>query len=180
MTATAIPRPAQHDADVEARHMVMIRPQVEKYLRSESCAPDLDDAMEEVRRAMQYASDGFQIADSLSSRGWHADEELVELMGWLARQRSDARRELEAKWVRENRVKPALAVGATVTVLSGAGPHNGCVGEVTAIDEVYGRYTVLVPTLGHVRSGIGTHGFVVNYEDAVAVETAPPLRPREG
>jgi hypothetical protein len=146
--------------------MALIRSRVEDYLRSDGQC-DLDAAMQDVRRAMQWNDDGYRIAESLERDGWHADAELVELMDSLADEKWDALDELESEWVKAHGISAPLAIGAIV-VISGANVHSkqrGKRGEIVRIDEERGKYTVMCASEGHVRTGLGTHGFVLNYED---------------
>ena len=85
MAGATVPRPGPHDEDVERRHMAMIRDDVAKYLKDANTGDDLITAMDDVRKAMKFETDGYRIAEYLDGRGWSADAELVELMDRLSR-----------------------------------------------------------------------------------------------
>jgi len=177
MSQPSVPRPKRHDPDVERRHMALIRDRVAQYLRTADATlsdEDLDHAMQEVQRAMQYQSDGYRIAEALESRGWHADAELVEFMDGLASERGDALDEAVEEWVKAGHGgKPGMVVGARVKVLAGLRDQREHDGEVVRIDDERARCTVMVAALGHVRTGYGTHGFVLDFDDVEILPQAP-------
>jgi hypothetical protein len=66
-----------------------------------------------------------------------------------------------------NDVVPKLPHGSMVVVMANVdwkkGPERTA-GEITEIDTGRGHYTVCCPSLGHVKEGLGTHGFIFPFE----------------
>lgn len=165
------PRPQSHDPDVVQRHMALIRERVAGFLRSINDEVNLDTAMQDVQKAMHYESDGYRIAQSLESLGWEANAELVSVMDSLALERSQALAEAEQEWVKsQGTPKSGLVVGAQVRIIRGHPTQTGNCGEVLRIDDASAKCLVMVPDLGHVRTGQGTHGFLINIEDVEIVQ----------
>lgn len=165
-------RPGMNDPNVVAKHMEAIREDVRKYLIQEGeSEPDMEQAMEDVARAMQFEFDGYRIAQDLEHLGWSADAKLVELMDTLANERSDAHRTIVRQWVIDQGIAPKLAVGDQVSFTQRRPEGNRFEGEITKVDGEHAQYTVFVPSLGHVREsaltrrGIQTLGTIVPFED---------------
>jgi len=169
------PRPERHGPKVVAIHMAAIRERVRAYLVSEGeDEPDMDQAMEDVERAMWCDADGYRIARELEDRGWHADSGLVEVMERLAYERWDAHRKVVGEWVAAEGIEPLCGIGARVTFTHrgrlGVSSPAKVDGEIVKIDAAHAQYTVFVESLGHVRDGkIGTLGALVAFEDATLV-----------
>ena len=174
MAGATVPRPGPHDEDVERRHMAMIRDDVAKYLKDANTGDDLTTAMDDVRKAMKFETDGYRIAEYLDGRGWSADAELVELMDRLAGDRYDAETEAVEEWVKANGITPGVAVGDQVVITRSHPKQKGQRGEVVEVDAKRARCTVMVPAQGHVKAGNGTRGWVVNAEEVEHVVAAQP------
>lgn len=127
------------------------------------------DVSEELFEAIDNALswDGYRIARSLEDgAGWEPDEELVRVLERAFTEAHTARDELTRQWVVSEGIKPAHKVGDKVQY-----KKEATVYEVTKIDEQLARYVLFSEALGHVRSGPGTHGSYINFED---VTDLPP------
>lgn len=163
-----VPRPTENDDDVVRRHMALIRPRVAAYLSQHSARVDLDQAMADIEEAMDCEDDGYRIASSLEDAGWNVNADLVAEMDSLVAERDDALAEAEAEWARVHGSALSLVVGAQVVIVGGHPGAKGQFGEVVEIDVECAKCTVMVPALGHVRTGCGTLGLVLNMEDVTA------------
>lgn len=167
-------RPGVNDPNVVAKHMEAIREKVRAYLIEEGePEPDMEQAMEDVARAMQFEFDGYRIAQDLEHCGWNADSHLVEVMEDLAGERRVAQRAVIREWVAAEGITPKCAVGDRVSFTQRRAEGNKFEGEITAIDSEHAQYLVHVPSLGHTRdvrdgkrkAGMAVLGTYVAFED---------------
>jgi hypothetical protein len=119
----------------------------------------------ELENALRYSIDGYEMAKSLERTSYFPDAALVEILDEAAVHSSNALDEAQRKWMSNSNLQP-LTVGSLVSFR-----HQGVetIGEVVSNNVLLGKSTVFVAALGHVRSGTGTHGFVVNWEDLKSV-----------
>ena len=71
-----------------------------------------------------------------------------------------------ATWVTAYGIQPRYKVGNSVRITT-RGPdrhEHEYDGEVVGVDGAHAEYTVMIPALGHVRSGLGAHGIRVPFE----------------
>jgi len=140
---------------------------------SETEAPEVGD---ELRKTMETCRDGYHMAKHLEDRyGWDPDSELVDILEGA--NFHGAVNNAVVAWLRDNGVKPAFEVGREVTVkLNGrnSGDHQGIISDI----REDGTYLVRVPSLGHVETGLGVHGFNLNWEEVEAWN--PQQERREG
>lgn len=122
-----------------------------------------EEILEELRNNIDDWHDGYQIARKLEDDGWDPDSELVDILDNLPFYQVKA--EAVRNWIAENNIKPKLTVGTQVKTLASSGSKRLVEGEIVDVRLDAGQYTVMVPSLGHVRSGLGTHGNCINWED---------------
>jgi hypothetical protein len=109
--------------------------------------------------------DGYQICKRLEDLGWQPDVELVETMnyGWLR----DARTKAIKDWVKAWNITAPLAVGQRVTFLS-TFERKPTDGEIVAHQPEEATSTIFVESAGHVRTGLGTQGEIIEWERLTA------------
>lgn len=118
------------------------------------------DAREPLGAALARHDDAYARARYLERyHDWAPDEALVELLASASP--GVAHRQVLATWVTANGLTPRLGLGARVTVREFSTAHEG---EIVDVDLAHGTYTVMIPSLGHVREGVGTHGHVLTWE----------------
>lgn len=129
--------------------------------REEETANDLFDV------AQWGYLDGFRLAKELEAKGYIADTDLVDLMEDFIGLLDDVTRQAVRTWVASNDIRPSRALGETVTILTWNDSGQRCSyrGIISEVREADARYLVRVPELGHVESGLGCHGFVIDAED---------------
>ena len=147
-------RPNLLDQDVINTVAKKLSPRVSTWL-GENTDPS-DDLAKAIDDALSW--DGFRIALALSDLGWEPDEDLVHILSQAGSEAYAARDELTRQWVTSKGILPAHKVGDMVK-------YKGHIYEITKIDEKLARYLLFSETLGHVRSGLGTHGTYANSED---------------
>ena len=130
-----------------------------------------EDYVEQVRtdvfNAIEFEDDGYDICRHLDNATWDIDADTVEFMdNNVSSCRYDAHKEIEAQWVKDNNIRPKHSIG---DVIKFNHPSKSLqpVGEVVVMDEKQGRYLVFSEELGHVRTGVGSHGIYVVYESVV-------------
>jgi hypothetical protein len=131
-----------------------------------------DEVIADLEKAIAYGEDGYSIAKYLdTSRGWDVDADLVEILDRTFFEKLALHDKAVNEWVLAYSIKPKLEAGAAVTVHNRSTGNKVVDGQIVSIDEKRGRYTVFIEALGHVRSGCGTTGVVLPFED-VEMQTA--------
>lgn len=103
---------------------------------------------------------------ALAQRGGAAEDFTVE--------RLRAHDRLVAAWVAHHGIRPALAYGAAIRVVTNDRAWNrvDVEGEIVGIDLAHGKYRVFSEALGHVRSGPGPRFRAIPYEDVRPADEA--------
>ncbi len=154
------PRPDYSSPEVLMVVVDRLMPQVMAWGKfSEDEAPEI---AEQVMKALKSDSDPYRRAKYLEDRfSWDSDSELVDVM------ESDdfygAAQEAIKAWIKDNDISPVFEVGRQVSVKERR-QSEMVAGRIRSISED-GMYCVMVPSLGHVESGIGTHGLLFPWED---------------
>lgn len=116
----------------------------------------------QILKVLEYSRDGYEMAKSLEERFyWDSDAELVDILegaDWHSANRSAV-----MAWIKDNNITAKLEVGRLVEVKTSPRESVLRSGEIAQIYED-GNYCVMVPELGHVREGLGTHGLVFAWE----------------
>ncbi|ABM97006.1 hypothetical protein [Methylibium petroleiphilum] len=112
-------------------------------------------------RAMRSSYSGFSLARALEGDGWDVDDHLLERLLESDSYRSTAHRAAIAEWVTQRGIKPLREVGEAVSFIYRGATVSG---EIVSIDLPQATYTVFVPSMGHVRAGLGVHGIIIPYE----------------
>lgn len=136
----------------------------EEYGTAEQLQKELADAIH--RSAPIFEAE--QIAQYLEKRHlWASNEKLVEILDMVDVEANAVHREAVAAWVSSNAIRPKKAVGDIVEVPPRAGEFRlrRLAGEIVGINEEQATYTVFVADRGHVRTGLGTHGHILPFED---------------
>lgn len=157
-------RPSRYAPEISTKTAAILFPKVLRWLEEAAPVPveEHEAILGDIEKAIQHDDDGFQIAKELEFAGYTPDSSLVEILDDAGFARDDAHRVVVEQWVKENDIKPTRAIGDRVRVKIGW--KEIVEGEITAIHEARAMYTVFCESKGHVRSGIGSHGFFVPYE----------------
>lgn len=111
---------------------------------------------------------GYEIAKAIENDwGIQPDADLCEILDgvhWVKRECID---EQIKQWAKLEQIDPQYKVGDKVTVNiefpnKDKGIHEG---TIISVDSEKAQYTINFPSLGHVLSGNGTRGRVLNYEE---------------
>ena len=106
--------------------------------------------------------DGYRLARYLEKyTSWDSDSELSEILEGADFYR--CHKDAILAWIKDNEAKPLFEVGRGVQVKERRSDdmRPGTIREITAD----GMYCVMVPSLGHVKEGLGTHGLLFPWED---------------
>ena len=120
----------------------------------------LDDIVNDLAKAMDWHTDGYELAKNLEREGWMPDAQMVEVLESAAFAKHDAVAFMCKEWVKAYGVQPPPL---EAMVKDPKHPERG-VGLITE-NHSDGRSTVMFPKLGHVREGAGNHGLILNWED---------------
>lgn len=159
-------RPNEHDDAVCQIAAEKIWPRVKQWLGDD--ARDDEAEIKALARAVRGEGDGYKIARGLERDGWDPNAELVDILDNAGAAKYRACDELTKKWVAENEIKPAFAVGAQVKFKENRFSKTSQTGEVTKIEEDRAMYWIFCAELGHVREGCGTHATILPYEHVEA------------
>lgn len=157
MENTALKRPTLHDPEVIAAAARKLAPAVKEWV--EDSAVTLAEIEADLREAIKFYDDGYAIARELDSQ-YYPDARLVDILDEAFGAKTDALRALERDWVQANQLQP---IPLETKVRWQKKPAAGVGIVVNSYPE--GKATVMFPSLGHVREGVGCHGFIVNWEE---------------
>ena len=148
------PRPKDSDSDVIAAAVDKLLPEVIEWLGPKG---ETKGVREDLLKNIRYSDDGYDFCKRLESDHWTCDSGLVEILDNADGYIDGACRAMVAKWIDAYGITPGNALGATVQ-------YNGKSCEITRIYAKEGHYTLFSEADGHVRSGNGTHGWIVDWE----------------
>lgn len=153
------PRPSLSDPAVCAAAAAILMPRI---AACDGFELDEEDGLDDLASALEDGVGAFGVARELDDAGWSISDDVMEILLDHDVALFDALPVAVKAWVKEHGVTCRFAVGAAVR-----GKVDGVerVGEVTQVDAAEARYVVLVPALGHVRKGNGSHGVYLNDED---------------
>lgn len=153
------PRPTLNDPAVCAAAAAILMPRI-------AACPGYDLNVEsdlvDLANALADGENAFGVARELDDAGWSISDDVMEILLDHDAALVEALPVAVKAWVAEHGVACRFAVGASVR---GKVQGTEYVGEVTQVDAEEARYVVLVPALGHVRKGNGSHGVYLNDED---------------
>ena len=161
------PRPKIYDGDVLEATLDSIMPAVKRWSdKNSSSFDDADDTREQLRYAIEFEDDSRRILNYLEDHHcWSVDRDLQEIMDDVADERYAALTNLVNRWVLQNGISPKYSVGQRVSLSVKNETHEGV---IVRIDESVAKYLVRCEDLGHVVTGIGTHGVLAPFEDVSA------------
>ncbi len=116
----------------------------------------------------------YELAKMLDEDFWvEPDFNLIELLeDYPERYLDEELKKATDEWIKTEKVQSPFKVGDLVMVKMRKG--TGYIqGEITRIYENDAKVCVFISELGHVKDGIGSHGWVMSYEDCkpVVIET---------
>ncbi len=161
MSAPLTPRPKAQDQSICIAAAKSLAPKVQKWMETDPM--DISEIEADLATAIQWCSDGYELACALDN--YSPDAALVEILDEASCHKRRALEMAEKEWVKANNIQP---IPLETRVTWSRKPEAG-IGIVTA-NHADGKSTVLFESLGHVRSGIGSHGFVVEWEKLEVVK----------
>lgn len=147
-------RPTDCDPEVIELALSKILPEVVRWCRSGGDNSQESEIADDLRDELGQHSDGYEFCRELERKHWTCDRELVDILDNA--DLSGALSEMERKWVTAYQVYPSQVIGNQII-------WEGSPAEITA-NHADGKYTICVPALGHVKSGLGTHGIIIPWE----------------
>lgn len=131
---------------------------------------DEDEVREQLIDVLDDFRDGYDMAKRLEDdHCWESDSELVDILDGASFY--SHHKAAVMAWIRDNGIAPRFPEGQAVKVKQSKYDKEIRDGEITKVSED-GNYIVMIPALGHVRSGLGTHGCVLTWEDVEALNPA--------
>jgi len=108
--------------------------------------------------------DGYEIAKLLEDyHGWKISVSVVEDLDSLPNIINNAVRAEIANWSKANNIRLTCKIGDRVAWLD-RWNHKAYSGDIVGIDGEHGEVTVFCEALGHVRTGVGSHGRILSVE----------------
>lgn len=115
-------------------------------------------------------NNGYELAKILDDSFWvEPDFNLVELLEDNPERYLDEElKKATEEWIKNEKIQSPFKVGDLVTVKmrKGVGYIQG---EITRVYENEAKVCVFISQLGHVKDGIGSHGWVMSYEECKPV-----------
>ena len=167
-------RPDHHIEDVKRAVVLKVLPAILSWLgetldpKDEDDQSRLDEIQDDLLDVVCYSQDGYAMTKELEDdKGWaDADSELVDILDNL--EFYSIGNAAIIQWIADNEVKPKLAAGAIVRVKQNRHRKEEFTGEIIQVEDS-GNYVVLIPSQGHVREGVGTHGWCIPWEEVEAL-----------
>ena len=159
------PRPKLYSEEVLEMTVDKLMPLIMKWYGNTS--ENEIEIRENVKLAIEFDDDGYEIVRTLeSSCYWDVDRSLIDVMDEVSHLRRLSHDYYVEKWVLNNGVMPKHQLGEVVSFKQKGKLYSG---TITKILEKDAQYLVNCPDLGHVKSGVGTHGTYLLYEDVTPV-----------
>ena len=165
-------RPHRNDSATLKKAALAIFPKVVEWLKGNDdyFETDNDYLLEDIVNASFGETDAYQIAKNLDANGWSPDAELVDILDTIFTEQYHAREAAEKQWVKDNGLQaPNLQSKVTCKGHEPKVPSTA-IGIVIQNFES-GKSSVYFESLGHVKTGIGTNGTLLPWEDLTVVET---------
>jgi hypothetical protein len=142
------PRPKDSDPEVIEAAARRALPHVMRWLGKDADNNPEEEVLQDLIEVVSRETDCYRMAERLENRHhWECDSELVDILGYA--DAHSVRRDFEQGWVKASGIRPTRKIGQWVQVVCGW-PRKPQVGQITAIDERWGYYTVTIPALGHI------------------------------
>jgi hypothetical protein len=155
------PRPKVYSEDVLEMTLDKLMPSVMKWHGSSS--GEEGEIREDVKCAIEFEDNSYEIVKYLEDTCfWSVDRDLIDVMDEVSHFRYLSHKYYVEKWVLNNGVTPKGQLGQSVSFKQ---KGQQVAGTIKKIIEEEAKYLVFCPELGHVESGIGTHGTYLPYED---------------
>ena len=127
----------------------------------------IDDVINDLKQTFDVNEilngDGYFLARELEAKcNYESDMELANILGVFSFIIRNHCSEAEKKWVIDCEITPKYSVGDKVHVSRKNKIYEG---EIVEIKNDMAQYTIFVEELGHVRSGVGTHGIIERFEN---------------
>lgn len=163
------PRPGRRSQDCLIRVATALKADLETWTGGSIS----DSYLEELAKilGLSHSWDAYALAKEMERAGYAPDENLVDILEGISGLAFEAQRLLAAEWVRTSNLKPAFHLGQTVRFQR---HQRFYLGEITNINLKEASYTIFVESEGHVREGMGCHGWILNFEDARCVTCGNP------
>ena len=158
---TGKPRPGYSAPEVFISVVDRLMPEIMRWGKFEE--HEAESVAEQVLSAFKHEDqDGYRLARYLEKYGsWDSDSELSEILEGADFYR--CHKEATKAWIKDNSAVPSFVVGREVSVKERR-QSEMLTGKIRDITDD-GMYCVMVPSLGHVESGLGTHGLLFPWED---------------
>lgn len=167
MVTPMTPRPKSTDDSIIKEAARQLAPKVKKWLGADGADTEIGEIEADLAKAIRYDDDGYEIARDLDGN-YSPDAALVEILDEAGSLKHAALSKAATEWVKENSLT-APAIGTRVRCAIGRREvKDAGVGTVIA-NQPDGKSTVNFPTLGHVTTGCGTHGLILEWE-SLAIE----------
>lgn len=116
---------------------------------------------------------GYELAREAERKGWEPDARFVEIVDAAGHLRYSAHNKAVKEWVKGWKITVPFQLGQMVTIKH---EDRRVVGKIITIYAETATCTVCCAELGHVESGEGTHGLIINSEDIQPAQEAVSVR----
>jgi hypothetical protein len=165
-----INRPTLYDQDIS----LIVSREIAENINKNGMGGDVGEMAEDIFDVISGSpyADGYVLAKTLEDdHHWDGvDLSLAEELDYASSILSGYVREKTALWVKQNDIRPKRGVGDIVEIKM---QHKKYTGEIVKIDAEQAEYVVFVEECGHVKSGQGTNGFIIKFEEIHDLAASP-------
>lgn len=150
-------RPTQDSPEVKEKVINEIVPELSRWLGEEIN----EDILDVLYKVVDSYKDPYDIAKGLDNYyHWDSNKKLIDIFDNMNFYKFHTKA-VEA-WIRDNNIKPQYKKTDIIDITIKNPKYTGKA-EILDINE-NGKYVLHIAELGHVKTGIGTHGILVDWE----------------
>ncbi len=160
--------PSAYSIEISKQVVELMLPKFVSYLKKGGFTEDelndgyLAEVRDDLIKAIEFDDDAHKICKNLEAGTWDIDDKLMSLVSVVNAKRADVYRKFVKEWVRSRCVSAKHRIGEKVVFNHQGKSENG---EIASIQPEMAQYVIMCEHLGHVKGGLGSRGFYVNFEE---------------
>lgn len=156
------PRPKGTSLEIRKEVAKRLAPDVHRWIQGDT---DIADIEADLTNILELgAMDGYELAKEIEDKGYCPDANLVEILDNARSYQYDILKKAQVARVSENNLTP-IPLETKVKWLSRFPDDIGIVTN----NYPDGKSSVFYESKGHVRTGVGSHGFIVPWEELTVI-----------
>ena len=155
-------RPKRNNEEIMSETAKVIAKKVLSWTRQDYFTEE--DVIDALCKVLPFSDDGYELAKEMEDEGFDADSELVSIMEGASWELDRQHRKAVKQWVKDNDIRPKLKEGDEIHIQVRQRDRTKYDAIIAEVREETAEYMVAVPDLGHIKEGLGTHGYILRYE----------------